>query len=54
VEKKNILAKCGWSPFEGQNFSHKVTHTFVSGYLAYANGMLQNEQMGQRLKFSRA
>jgi dihydroorotase len=54
VEKKNILAKCGWSPFEGQTFSHKVTHTFVSGYLAYANGMLQNEQMGQRLKFSRA
>jgi len=54
VEKKNILAKCGWSPFEGQTFSHKVTHTFVSGYLAYSNGMLQNEQMGQRLKFSRA
>jgi dihydroorotase len=53
VEKKNILAKCGWSPFEGQTFSHKVTHTFVSGYLAYANGMLQNEQMGQRLRFER-
>jgi dihydroorotase len=54
VEKNNILAKCGWSPFEGQTFSHKVTHTFVSGYLAYANGMLQNEQMGQRLRFDRA
>ena len=36
VEKGNILAKCGWSPFEGQTFQSSITHTFVSGSLAYA------------------
>lgn len=53
VEKKNILAKCDWSPFEGQTFKSSITHTFVSGYLAYENGMINNEQMGQRLLFDR-
>lgn len=53
VEKKNILAKCGWSPFEGQSFRSSITHTFVSGYLAYENGMINNGQMGQRLLFDR-
>ncbi|GCC51219.1 dihydroorotase [Chryseotalea sanaruensis] len=53
VEEKNILAKCGWSPFQGQTFKSSVTHTFVSGYLAYENGMINNGQMGQRLLFDR-
>jgi dihydroorotase len=53
VEKQNILAKCGWSPFEGQTFRSAVTHTFVSGHLAYENGMLQNGQSGHRLLFDR-
>jgi dihydroorotase len=53
VEKKNIMAKCGWSPFEGQTFKSSISHTFVSGYLAYENGMINNGQMGQRLLFDR-
>ena len=53
VEKKNIMAKCGWSPFEGQTFQSSISHTFVSGYLAYENGMINNGQMGQRLLFDR-
>jgi len=53
VEKQNILAKCAWSPFEGQTFTSAVTHTFVSGHLAYENGMLNSKQMGQRLLFDR-
>ncbi len=53
VEKKNIMAKCGWSPFEGQTFQSTISHTFVSGYLAYHNGMINNGQMGQRLLFDR-
>ncbi|MTI23409.1 dihydroorotase, partial [Fulvivirga kasyanovii] len=27
VDKGNILAKCGWSPFEGQTFKSSITHT---------------------------
>jgi dihydroorotase len=53
VSKENILAKCGWSPFEGQTFRAAVTHTFISGHLAYEKGMLHNGQMGQRLLFDR-
>ncbi|MFZ6010477.1 MAG: amidohydrolase family protein, partial [Bacteroidota bacterium] len=53
VDKTNILAKCGWSPMEGQEFSANVTHTFVSGHLAYENGKFDESQKGERLTFSR-
>ncbi len=53
VEKSNILYKCGWSPFEGQKFKSKVTHTIVSGHLVYDNGKFDESQKGSRLKFSR-
>ncbi|MCF8447823.1 MAG: dihydroorotase [Bacteroidia bacterium] len=53
VSKSNILYKCGWSPFEGQTFHSKVTHTFVNGHLAYENGQLSESELGMRLKFNR-
>lgn len=53
VDKSNILSHCGWSPLEGTTFKSKVTHTFVSGHLAYANCVLNNEKMGERLEFVR-
>ena len=51
VEKKNILAKCGWSPFEGQSFQSTITHTFVSGNLAYENGKPVEGGLGKRMLF---
>lgn len=53
VNKENILYKCGWSPFEGEQFSSKITHTFVNGFLAYENGQVKEEHKGQRLLFVR-
>ena len=53
VEKGNILAKCGWSPFEGQRFQSRVTHTFVSGELVHESGKIKEGQVGQRLSFRR-
>jgi dihydroorotase len=53
VSKDNILAKCGWSPFEGVKLNSKVTHTFVSGHLAFENGILNESRLGQRLHFNR-
>jgi dihydroorotase len=53
VEKSNILAKCGWSPFEGTTFSSQITHTFVSGHLAFENGKFDETQKGERLHFDR-
>lgn len=53
VKKENIIAKCGWSPFEGINFKSRVTHTFVNGKLAFANGKVKDCIAGQRLTFDR-
>ena len=52
VKRENILAKCGWSPFEGTNFSSMVTHTFVSGNLVWKNGEVNETMRGQRLLFN--
>lgn len=35
VNKDTILSKCGWSPFEGTTFSHRVKATWVNGVLKY-------------------
>jgi len=53
VAQDNILAKCGWSPFEGTTFPSQVKYTFVSGELAYADGKLHDQVRGKRLEFSR-
>jgi dihydroorotase len=53
VGKDNILAKCGWSPFEGHNFKSKVVKTFVSGHLAYDEGLFDESRTGKRLTFDR-
>lgn len=51
VNTGNILSKCGWSPFEGETFHAKISHTFVSGHLAYVDGILNENQLGKRLLF---
>lgn len=53
VKKENILAKCGWSPFEGYNFKSRITHTFVNGTLVYQNFKVKENKAGQRLLFNR-
>lgn len=53
VTRDNVLYKCGWSPFEGNTFSSKITHTFVNGNLMYDNGTFNEEIKGKRLLFTR-
>ena len=53
VSPENLLYKCGWSPFDGTEFSHQVTHTFVNGDLVYADGNVTAGIQGKRLKFNR-
>ncbi|MGV9003308.1 dihydroorotase [Flavobacterium sp.] len=53
VKKENIIAKCGWSPFEGYNFKSRITHTFVNGELAYQNFKVKDVKAGKRLLFNR-
>jgi len=53
VEKKNILYKCKWSPFEGITFDSKVTHTFINGKLVFENGKFDNSFRGREITFNR-
>ena len=53
VSKENIYYHCGWSALEGQKFEAAVTHTFVSGHLAYEEGRFHEEKKGERLLFQR-
>jgi len=53
VNKENILAKCGWSPFEGNNFKSRITHTLVNGELVYQNSKVNDIRVGKRLLFNR-
>lgn len=53
VNEENILAKCGWSPFEGHMFKSTIEKTFVSGHLAFDGGKLDDSTLGKRLLFDR-
>jgi len=53
VSKENIAYKCGWSPFEGVEFSNRVTHTFINGHLGYVNGEFSKDRNAKRLEFNR-
>lgn len=53
VEPSNILYKCGWSPFTGQKFAHKVNYTLVNGRVAYDCGMVNEEVRGKAITFLR-
>ncbi|MGL4412243.1 MAG: dihydroorotase [Bacteroidales bacterium] len=52
VNQSNILYKCGWSPFEGYSFSHKVEKTFVNGSLVYDNGVIDENHRGKEIFFN--
>jgi dihydroorotase len=53
VTKDSIIYKCGWSPFEGQSFQSAITHTIVSGHLAYEKGSFDESIKGKRILFNR-
>ncbi len=53
VNKDNLHYKCKWSPFEGQKFKSKITHTIINGNIVYDNGVFNETHKGHRLKFNR-
>ena len=54
VGSENILYKCGWSPFEGHEFSTSIDTTIVNGRVVYRDGSLTGVTPGRSLEFSRA
>ncbi|MEH6308201.1 dihydroorotase [Olivibacter sp. CPCC 100613] len=53
VSPANILSKCGWSPFDGHTFKSSITHTIVSGNLAFNDNKIVSDAPGKRLLFER-
>ncbi len=52
VDETELLSKCGWSPFPGERFSHRIERTIVSGQTAYENGKINPKCRGQAVLFS--
>lgn len=50
VNQSTILAKCGWSPFEGYKFSNFIYLTLVNGEPGFKDGVFKNG-LGRRLEF---
>jgi len=53
VKKEDLLYKCKWSPFEGDELFGKVNYTIVNGNIVYENGHFNESIKGMRLKFNR-
>jgi dihydroorotase len=52
VSPENILYKCGWSPFEGIEFSNKVVATYINGTPVYKNDKIDETVNGKRISFN--
>jgi dihydroorotase len=54
VTKQSLLYKCGWSPFEGTVFDHRIEATFVNGIPVYEHGKeCEYREAGMRMTFDR-
>lgn len=51
VTDKNILYKCGWSPFEGETFHNSINKTFINGQIAFEDGVVSEKLFGKALEF---
>lgn len=52
VSPENILYKCGWSPFEGVEFSNKVVATYINGAPVFENDKINGSFKGKRISFN--
>ena len=53
VTTDNLFYKCGWSPLEGERFSHSIETTFVNGNIVFDKGVVTESFHGQPLEFER-
>lgn len=49
VTSDSVLAKCGWSPFEGMQFRSRIDTTIVNGQIVYDDGVLTGAIPGMPL-----
>lgn len=52
IENKNLLTKCGWSPFEGWNVYGKVKRVYIRGQNVYEEGkVLVDRGFGRNIMY---
>ncbi len=55
VSHENSLYKCGWTPFNGVEFTSEISATWVNGELVFKDGEVANKpSIGMQLDFDRA
>jgi len=50
---KQVISKCGWSPFAGYHFRSSIDKTWVNGQMVWSDNKINHDFCGQRLKFNR-
>ena len=53
VSNADVPNKCGWTPFEGEQFHWKVCTTWVNGRAVYNEGKFDTEIKGKPVEFNR-
>ncbi len=53
VSDADVPNKCGWTPFDGDEFHWRVCATWVNGHTVYDNGHFDTSIKGQPVKFKR-
>jgi dihydroorotase len=53
VDQTTLFSKCGWSPFAGETFSHRIERTIVSGKTAYHMGPVVENCRGLAVEFAK-
>ncbi len=53
VTARDVLSKCGWTPFEGCTFRSSIAATFVNGRQVWDGDRIDDNVRGQRLEFAR-
>jgi len=53
VRHEDMLYKCGWTPYNGERFSARITRTWVNGRLKWDGQQVLGQASGQALRYRR-
>ena len=53
VADADVPNKCGWTPFDGEQFHWKVCTTWINGHAVFNDGQFDTSINGQQVKFNR-
>ncbi len=53
IRNKDMLYTCGWTPYDGEEFTASIEKTWVNGELKWSDGKLLGDANGQALKYAK-